>query len=1581
MSRPPNGPAFHGEGKTAEGVSSAPVQFVLHVEEELSRKQGETPDTGIAHAHEQTGLNQAGSRHAPSSSKSAQADGTPEPAVKKRKRPVAEGLNLASAEKKPTPSRKRKKQDVLLTGETSSSVHPVPGSTNGGLPSLMNPIHAPESNGFAEFCSTFEVNLNGGAYMPVGDFLPDTLPIASKSKGKGKAKASASATLPVSGLFTWRPLGMPVEDTQTEEVSSPPKDKAKAKAEVDPMDVDMPTNPEPGASVSATPVKRKRGRPRAETQPTVPITDILDLRPEPEDPLAKCNQTWKVASNSLPSLKSLSETSDPSTSSRSTRAANRNQPPLAPRVWASSREELYATIPALAPSKGSNSVHWMNCDTPIVMLDDQGQPIRTIDIFPVEGRNDSECLFDLILTRKLVPAPASSKKNLAPVIDLTKDDEVSVADERPHSLSQAGPSTILEPFESKELLSFEDTAQTGFRILSPMKNDSAPLVQPVLRYTPALQQVQLPVVAETFLDGADVGQIGIRQGTNPPYDGPKVEERSLPQVQDTPLQQAPAGDPMEVDSAIPLVQPLEITVKEEAVEPALSLPGGPVPSASAPVKGKGKGPIRASDIQPPRRTVRPNAGNRMLPPPVRRRRRTVQVKQEETSISLSQPASLPAASTSATTGIEANANRTMFSISAPPTIAHEPSRPALWLDTSLSVIDLTMDSPLTPISSPPSPLSPLPPSFEAPKAGPSKRPAPPKPKPLTRREAARQGGEITFAYYVKKKRIRGPNRPKPGQDGVRPETQQAVAEPEERPITVTVKVEGEEVTIPHLAEDAGPSSMGQAKVEPIATRVLSDDAMGTLVPKAPPASEIVIVDDASLTTIVCENPADASVPDDTSMATIHGNLELGKVKEEEQLQLIGNAVSVDVPQTDTTAGQLKSSLPSLPSEIKVLVDTFIQGTPISIVASYDRMFELLPESSKRSLCKEFALAYLGFFHILGLEETQILSTEEDSKVDYPTFQWKFRIKWIAGGEQRSIGGVSLGPWWLPSQAPANPVVVATSGGPVEGTSAAPDTASRLATPVLYLQAQESHPNHPLRDLLSGDTSAPLVPNTLLVELRSCQSDEAFPTGWLCPGCGKVNFQLAMRHRQCSSTACLKISQKGKRVPQYLARELADVRGPHGGSPVCLPFNEHSKGNVKATYTTWKNGMKTFLYSFEENIAVKHIFTSNVPVLQSVATSLLMDVQREVQLSRTMGDSSNPYFTATYDVKSDIPSTSVKVAVPECLMKARELLLNRAALYADLPEDSLKVTTMDVMGWVSSGSRKNSSDVIKATHSPVVILALGCDIVLTLSPLEDAQIKVAKPKKGKQVQLQESSSAVEASVPVTSKRGRGRPRKVKRGPKPKSCLPDPPEGVTEPSSLDVSTEPGPSSAVGGQSSQGPELLQLPRPLLPHPSSLMDAQQALIEEPPSSSVPPKLRRHKGFLAGPMARPSVHTANSAGPLTATVVSETTISQASVPYFQASSMMRTEPDPMFTASTSQVVSSKEVSQVLSSPLPIPPFLAPTSQPPLSVDTTEPPPPVPRTTQLTMVHGDVVVVTGCDFEYSLKRLGSSILIFGSSTP
>lgn len=87
---------------------------------ELSQNEGEAPKTVKANARKNTGLNGKDPKLAQSRSNPVETDGTLESDAKKRKRPTVEGPKIASAAKKPAPSRKRKKQEVPIAGETTT---------------------------------------------------------------------------------------------------------------------------------------------------------------------------------------------------------------------------------------------------------------------------------------------------------------------------------------------------------------------------------------------------------------------------------------------------------------------------------------------------------------------------------------------------------------------------------------------------------------------------------------------------------------------------------------------------------------------------------------------------------------------------------------------------------------------------------------------------------------------------------------------------------------------------------------------------------------------------------------------------------------------------------------------------------------------------------------------------------------------------------------------------------------------------------------------------------------------------------------------------------------------------------------------------------------------------------------------------------------------------------------------------------------------------------------------------------------------------------------------------------------------
>ncbi|TFK21873.1 hypothetical protein FA15DRAFT_64736 [Coprinopsis marcescibilis] len=427
-----------------------------------------------------------------------------------------------------------------------------------------------------------------------------------------------------------------------------------------------------------------------------------------------------------------------------------------------------------------------------------------------------------------------------------------------------------------------------------------------------------------------------------------------------------------------------------------------------------------------------------------------------------------------------------------------------------------------------------------------------------------------------------------------------------------------------------------------------------------------------------------------------------------------------------------TSLTSLPLEVRAILDAYIQNAPVCIIIARDRATALFP---LHRLSKEFAFAYMGYFDVIGIEERVV----RPDGTDETTVQWKFRVQWGIGGEsilKNQQNAISL-PWWMDENGSSRSRA-STEGTELNSQSNAKQNADRLVTPLLYLQAKEGHPNSRLKNVNQWDSHFSMVPHFMLAELTSCFSDDAFPSGWFCAECGRVNFQAAMRHRQCTSEACAR--SKNRPIECY-ARELDDIRGPHGSSPLSLPYNEYTKPAVKAISTTWKTGMKTLSYYFDgpaKKVFAKHVFTSNVPNLQTVATSLLGEIQTDVELTRAVGDStSNPYFTRTYDLmESEVPGlvelVTAQGKIPECLSKVHRLFLSRMP-YAEIAETVAKVSRFNLIGWITAGSKK-THEPFQVKESYVFILCLGCDAVITLTPVED-RLKVQKaPRKTNPMQI-------------------------------------------------------------------------------------------------------------------------------------------------------------------------------------------------------------------------------------------------------
>ena len=86
------------------------------------------------------------------------------------------------------------------------------------------------------------------------------------------------------------------------------------------------------------------------------------------------------------------------------------------------------------------------------------------------------------------------------------------------------------------------------------------------------------------------------------------------------------------------------------------------------------------------------------------------------------------------------------------------------------------------------------------------------------------------------------------------------------------------------------------------------------------------------------------------------------------------------------------------------------------------------------------------------------------------------------------------------------------------------------------------------------------------------------------------------------------SAPGKSDPLFKLRDV------YSSSTVFRPLHNVSY-HIGLEEATWDTGMKTYMYTFKEDVKVLHIFTGNKEELQGHADAFLEDIQRHVVLSR------------------------------------------------------------------------------------------------------------------------------------------------------------------------------------------------------------------------------------------------------------------------------------------------------------------------------------------------------------------------------
>ncbi|TFK37495.1 hypothetical protein BDQ12DRAFT_161551 [Crucibulum laeve] len=174
-----------------------------------------------------------------------------------------------------------------------------------------------------------------------------------------------------------------------------------------------------------------------------------------------------------------------------------------------------------------------------------------------------------------------------------------------------------------------------------------------------------------------------------------------------------------------------------------------------------------------------------------------------------------------------------------------------------------------------------------------------------------------------------------------------------------------------------------------------------------------------------------------------------------------------------------------------------------------------------------------------------------------------------------------------------------------------------------------------------------------------------------------------------------------------------MRDPQQRLPLSLPHDTYP-ASTDVKVASWQDGMRTLTYTLEGGeVVLKHVFTSNVPSVQTLMTDLLERLQVDVRLRRLCREKSL-YFS--YD--AGIPGKGNASAVawddaPHCITGARDLLVNHAQWYCEKEKKDAPVNHLSILAWVVAGSQRGR-ELISAKNYPVLIMCLGCEVVISLT---------------------------------------------------------------------------------------------------------------------------------------------------------------------------------------------------------------------------------------------------------------------------
>lgn len=386
-----------------------------------------------------------------------------------------------------------------------------------------------------------------------------------------------------------------------------------------------------------------------------------------------------------------------------------------------------------------------------------------------------------------------------------------------------------------------------------------------------------------------------------------------------------------------------------------------------------------------------------------------------------------------------------------------------------------------------------------------------------------------------------------------------------------------------------------------------------------------------------------------------------------------------VPEPDTPAvsssatPQIQPRIPEQrPSEIETLDQCRMDKTPLLVFVS--RESGLLP----LQLPPEYACCCLGLFVISDLNadvDNTVITISKTQKCE--RVRWRLTLEWVPGGEEGLLENINekSHPWWI---------------DPVEKEAGSVKTPRDLSA--LYFSFL------PL-DLLAG-----------------FKPSEYFPRGWYCRDCGMLNAQRCFRHQICQSSRCKRGLERGKVTTNDNALichtdPLQALRGPHHCLPIRDPL-DYAPSSVGKIDTFWDDMMRNLTYQVNSGVRVQHVFTGNQEILQQDATKLLLDVQKDVILSRS--DLHSPYFTWSTKLNHQHICSGDPVGQPEIprlVFDIQDILLHYMQAYGEV--NSTNINHIMIQAWATPGSRRGA--VFNAKSHVVTIICLGAEVVMNLVP--------------------------------------------------------------------------------------------------------------------------------------------------------------------------------------------------------------------------------------------------------------------------